>query len=194
MATETGLNFIEEFFLEDVTVCDELIEFFNHSAYAKKYKDWGQVGSGINFKKKKSIDLGLRSDYDDPVAVKYMTELHWCMNRYLEKYPYAQYYSPFTIEEHYNIQYYKPGWGFPRFHTERGQGAEPRGRRHLVFMTYLNDVTDGGETEFIHQQLKIKPEKGKTVIWPADWTFTHRGLPSPTQEKYIATGWYSFND
>ena len=59
-------------------------------------------------------------------------------------------------------------------------------------MTYLNDVTDGGETEFYHQQLKIKAERGKTLIWPVDWTYTHRGVVSNTQEKYIITGWYDF--
>ena len=59
-------------------------------------------------------------------------------------------------------------------------------------MTYLNDITDDGETEFFHQKIKIKPEKGLTVIWPADWTFTHRGIPSNTQVKYITTGWMSF--
>jgi hypothetical protein len=59
-------------------------------------------------------------------------------------------------------------------------------------MTYLNDVTDSGETEFLHQQLKIKPEKGLTLIWPADWMFTHRGVASLTQEKYIATGWFNY--
>ena len=60
-------------------------------------------------------------------------------------------------------------------------------------MTYLNDVTDGGETEFMYQKLKIKPKKGLTLIWPADWTHTHRGIPSMTQVKYIATGWYCYS-
>jgi tryptophan synthase alpha subunit len=64
--------------------------------------------------------------------------------------------------------------------------------RHLVFMTYLNDITDQGETEFYYQQLKVKPEKGLTLMWGVDWTFTHRGIVSPTQEKYITTGWLSF--
>jgi hypothetical protein len=64
--------------------------------------------------------------------------------------------------------------------------------RHLVFMTYLNDVTDGGETEFFYQKLKVKPEKGLTLIWGADWTFTHRGITSPTQTKYIVTGWFNY--
>jgi hypothetical protein len=59
-------------------------------------------------------------------------------------------------------------------------------------MTYLNDVTDGGETEWKYQKLKIQPRKGLTVIWPTDWTHTHRGLPSKTQDKYIMTGWLNF--
>jgi hypothetical protein len=38
----------------------------------------------------------------------------------------------------------------------------------------------------------VQPKKGLTLIWPADWTFTHRGVPSPTQEKIITTGWFNF--
>ena len=61
-------------------------------------------------------------------------------------------------------------------------------------MTYLNDVTDKGYTEFWHQDLRFEPKKGLTLIWPADWTYTHRGVPSTTQEKYIITGWLSYLD
>ena len=39
--------------------------------------------------------------------------------------------------------------------------------------------------------MAVQPRKGLTVIWPADWTHTHRGVPSPSQDKYIATGWYN---
>ena len=58
-------------------------------------------------------------------------------------------------------------------------------------MTYLNDVKDGG-TEFLYQNLKTKAEKGLTLIWPSAWTHTHKGIISPTKEKYIITGWYAF--
>ena len=34
--------------------------------------------------------------------------------------------------------------GYKTFHTERTGKGEPEGSRHLVFMTYLNDVTDRG--------------------------------------------------
>jgi len=41
-------------------------------------------------------------------------------------------------------------------------------------------------------KIKIKPKKGLTVIWPAEWMFTHRGIASMKEVKYIVTGWYSF--
>ena len=49
-------------------------------------------------------------------------------------------------------------------------------------------------TEFQYQKLKVKPVKGKMVIWPTDFTHFHRGITSPTQDKYIATGWLNFFD
>ena len=58
-------------------------------------------------------------------------------------------------------------------------------------MTYLNDVKNGG-TEFMYQKLKAPAKKGLTLIWPTDWTHTHRGVISKKQEKYIVTGWFSY--
>ena len=65
---------------------------------------------------------------------------------------------------------------------------------HRVFawMTYLNDVDDGGETYFEHFDLKIKPEIGKTLIWPAEWTHAHKGEVLNKGLKYIITGWMHF--
>jgi len=59
-------------------------------------------------------------------------------------------------------------------------------------MTYLNDVEDGGETEWYYQNLKVKPEKGLTFLWPTDWMFTHKGYAPVNANKYIITGWYHF--
>jgi hypothetical protein len=58
-------------------------------------------------------------------------------------------------------------------------------------MTYLNDVPNGG-TEFYYQGLKSPAKKGLTLIWPADWTHTHRGIVDDKNEKYIVTGWYNY--
>ena len=59
-------------------------------------------------------------------------------------------------------------------------------------MTYLNDVSEGGETEFPMFGLKVKPEMGKTLIWPAEWTHAHLGAIVKTGKKYIITGWMHF--
>ena len=62
----------------------------------------------------------------------------------------------------------------------------------MAFMTYLNTVNKDGETEWFHQKIKIKPEKGLTLIWPSDWTHVHRGIVAKEETKYIATGWFSY--
>ena len=63
-------------------------------------------------------------------------------------------------------------------------------RRFLVCFLYLNDVKDGGYTEFI-DGTKIQPKTGRILIFPATWTYIHRGYPPETETKYICTGWLS---
>ena len=87
----------------------------------------------------------------------------------------------------FNIQHYKPNGGYKAWHFERHHNEQ---LRIFAFMTYLNDVPDGG-TEFLYQDLTLKAKKGDTVIWPAEWTHTHKSQISTTHEKYIATGWFS---
>ena len=59
-------------------------------------------------------------------------------------------------------------------------------------MTYLNDVEEGVETLFNHFNIKIKPKRGKTLIWPAEWTHSHTGDILNSDKKYIITGWMHF--
>jgi len=64
--------------------------------------------------------------------------------------------------------------------------------RLLTWMLYLNDVEEGGETEFLYQSMRVKPKQGTLLIWPAAFTHTHRGNPPLSNEKYIVTGWTEF--
>ena len=124
--------------------------------------------------------------------MEYFHELQTVVDMYIDEYPESNSLSPFIIMEGTNIQRYHPSEGFYGWHCERDGSVPLIQDRHLVFMTYLNDIEDEGETEFLYQKLKIKPKKGLTIIWPADWTFTHRGITSPTETKYIVTGWFNF--
>ena len=98
-------------------------------------------------------------------------------------------FADLKIVEGTNIQHYKPGGGYKQWHFERGGNVPPMCLRQLVFMTYLNDVPEGG-TEFYYQNKKFEAQKCKTLIWPSDFTHTHRGVISNTHEKYIITGWF----
>ena len=87
----------------------------------------------------------------------------------------------------FNIQRYLPSDHFQMVHAERMSLATSH--RVLAWMTYLNDVEEGGATQFTHYDLEIIPRRGKTLIWPADWTHAHCGKVINKGSKYIITGW-----
>jgi len=86
------------------------------------------------------------------------------------------------------IQKTLPTEGYHIWHIEHGVGFENEARA-FVFTVYLNDVEEGGETEFLHQSVRVKPKKGRIVIWPAGFPYVHRGNPPLSGEKYILTSW-----
>ena len=83
-----------------------------------------------------------------------------------------------------------PTEGFHPYHIEQGN-LPPSSYRVSVYTVYLNDVEEGGETEFLYQLKRIKPEKGTACIFPASYTHVHRGNTPFSGEKYIITGWLS---
>ncbi|WP_107947879.1 2OG-Fe(II) oxygenase [Shewanella baltica] len=95
-----------------------------------------------------------------------------------------------------NVQKYQQNkGGYPHWHSEQfpQNGHNEALHRVVLYMFYLNDVEEGGETEFYYQQRKISPKKGTMVIAPAGFTHTHRGNKPVSGDKYIATSWIMFN-
>jgi hypothetical protein len=86
------------------------------------------------------------------------------------------------------IQKTLPTEGYHVWHIEHGKGYENEPRA-FVFSIYLNDVEEGGETEFLHFSKRTKPKTGRIVIWPAGFPYLHRGNPPLSGEKYILTSW-----
>jgi len=91
-----------------------------------------------------------------------------------------------TIDTGYQIQRYTKETGYYKWHHDFSTRM-PRVRK-LTYIWYLNDVIEGGETEFINGT-KIRPETGKLMLFPSCWTFVHRGCMPISNDKYIATGW-----
>ena len=67
------------------------------------------------------------------------------------------------------------------------------GSRLLLVMGYLNDVEEGGETEFLYQSKRVESKKGRIVICPSGFTHTHRGNPPLKGNKYMINGWIEFD-
>jgi len=182
-------NFIDGYYLSDLSICDDLINLFENS----KNKTVGEIGLGVDKTIKDSTDL-LLWDKDIPqskILIKYFEQLSKIIDLYKNKYKSCDtQVTNWGLEPAFRIQKYKPSQAYHGWHCEKGN--TDTAIRHLVFMTYLNDVKQGGETEWYYQKLKVKPEKGLTVIWSADWTFTHKGHTTIDEDKYIITGWYEF--
>jgi hypothetical protein len=88
------------------------------------------------------------------------------------------------------IQKTKPSGGYHIWHCENSRKSGCR--RLFVFSLYLNDVKEGGETEFLYQKCRLKTQKNRFILWPAHITHTHRGNPPLTGDKYILTGWMEY--
>ena len=86
------------------------------------------------------------------------------------------------------IQKTLPTQGYHVWHVEHGKGFDNQ-KRALVFTIYLNDVKEGGETEFLHFSKRVKPKTGRIVIWPASFPYVHRGNPPLSGDKYLLTSW-----
>jgi hypothetical protein len=184
-------------FLIDGAVCDRLIEL--HRACDRKgLVKRGRMGKGGNLvvdpEKKDSFDVSvdlvpqeLLSEYG---IERYYAELQRCLQQYVEQHPMLKQVGKFRVTESPAIQHYRPGGGFKMPHFERSGYATAT--RMLVWMSYLNDVTDGGGTHFVYQKHTFEAKKGRTLIWPSDFTHTHVGVVAPTQHKYIITGWMNF--
>jgi len=178
-------SFIETYFIKNKKICDDLINYHKNE---KKYKYDGQVGINDGYGTikdiKESVDVTFHNDTQDETIRNFFQELSFYANHYAKKYGLNH-----KIKTEYCniISMFPPLGGFKSLHYERSNIA--RSKRQLVYMLYLNDINDGGQTEFIHQNLKVQAEKGKLVLWPSDFTHLHRGIVSPTETKYIATGW-----
>ena len=124
-------------------------------------------------------------------------EIFWdglqkCVDAYVENFPLFQDCNIKSTTM--KIQRTRPGEGYHVWHSEY-HPTIGNNNRVLVFSLYLNNLgpEDGGETEFLYQKVRLKPEQGTVIIWPAGFTHTHRGnTVLGKTNKYIVTGWFHY--
>ena len=162
--------------------CDNVIQKFE----LDDRKRQGQVGSGVRLDIKRSCDLSITGKEDwESYDQAFFKSLNDALKEYLrfipEEYLQSRALGRFEDDTGYQIQKTQPGDYYIWHHDQTKT-------RLVTFIWYLNDVKDGGYTEFI-DGTRIQPEAGKLIIFPATWDFLHRGVSPKTETKYICTGW-----
>jgi hypothetical protein len=170
-------------------ICDDLVDYFDMNTDRHEKGRYIKGGLTYDINTKESTDIYFQPARDKFILEAYMNYLNQCVMEYEYKYHQASHMDSYFVTESVNLQKYEPCEGYHVWHCER-KGTETQSRC-LAFMTYLNDVPDGG-TEFLYQQICSPAKRGLTMIWPSDWTHTHRGQISPTTTKYILTGWLNY--
>lgn len=167
--------------------CDAVIERFEAQP---EYQYAGRVGQlrteDPGVKRTTDLVVSNKADWKD-VDRMFFGSLAAAIKEFRETYPYFK--GPFK-DEGYQIQRYRPG---EYYHWHVDGGSHELSQRQLVALWYLNDVPGpGGETEFLYQDVAVRPERGKLVLFPPFWTHEHRAAVIRTGVKYIATTWVVF--
>lgn len=169
----------------DKNFCKEIIHKFEQDSNKIKARTLG----GYLPKIKQSTDLVISNfsswETEDKIFSEnlYENTLNY-FSTYSEEFTFMNSISNFQ-DAGYQIQRTKPGefytWHHDFFNIDNSY-------RLLTLIWYLNDIEYDGQTEFI-DGTKIKPEAGKLLIFPATWTYVHRGISPKCETKYICTTW-----
>lgn len=195
---EFNENFImlaKGFFSDDI--CDELIDYFHT---AKKY---GQTQERNEYDTSNQLVKAdnATANYPDfpPTEESRYAGMNQGFCQHVEENLIPMYADHYFQELNGNVKIWdcpkiqktQPGEGYHIWHCETFTRLTRD--RVLAYMLYLNDVDEGGETEFLHQHCRYKPTKGDFMLWPGYFTHAHRGNPPISGHKYIATGWIEWS-
>jgi hypothetical protein len=90
--------------------------------------------------------------------------------------------------ENLDILKYKEG-GYFTPHIDTGSSRY----RTVSLLIYLNPLDyEGGETNFNHFKIDIKPSEPAIVLFPSNYPYLHSAKTVLSGEKYVIVGW--FND
>jgi len=167
--------------------CNEIIKIYKKNLELTKtrFEDENKISSLIK------NDHNLPENLIDNEIKNYFYDIF--INKVIKKYNQKYSFKNSGEDSLYEITDFKiqktlPTEGYHIWHYEN-EGYNYR-NRVITWMVYLNDVKEGGETEFLHQSLRVKPKQGTILVWPAGFTHIHRGNPPLSGEKYVVTGWF----
>ena len=168
-------------------LCENIIRRFEqYSEDQYQGKIGQQADENVSIKRSTDIVVSGKSHWQDVDRALFQS-LGVAIREFRNQFTYFK--GPFK-DMGYGVQRTKPG---EFYHWHIDGGSHEFSHRQLVAIWYLNDVAGpGGETEFLYQGVKIKPQQGKLILFPPFWTHEHRGVELQSGVKYLATTWVVF--
>ena len=179
-------------------ICQDIIKTFE----SEQGKEPGSTFGGVNVNIKDTVDFNIPLNNKWSRIRKFLgKELDINIKKYVSNinntirnssvensdHEYSV-FTKFVSHETLMVQRYTKNKGRYIYHDDFHNDFDNKKYRVITYLWYLNDVEEGGETEF-WGEYKIKPEAGKLILFPASWTFPHRGQMPVSSDKYIITGW-----
>lgn len=175
--------------------CDDIVDYFewcqkNNRSYKRPEDEIIKKDDSVNLNPSTAQEIS----FTFPNVMGFIQEFNdkfWneCYKEYIDRYSTLKQYDQHTIYS-YKVQKTIPAGGYHVWHCE--DGSKEFSRRLGVYILYLNDVGEGGETEFLYLSKRISAKKGRLIIFPSNYPWTHRGNPPLSSTKYIMTGWIEF--
>jgi hypothetical protein len=168
--------------------CKGIIDLFESLPQHK-----GVTGGGLNTDVKRTFEVKIQGDvwkeYDDILCKSLYRAVDDYSIQLINKCNNTTLTDKTLTDSGYQIQKYIKYDGFYKWHSDERINNE-KSSRTITFLWYLNDIDEGGETYFYNG--KVKPEAGKLILFPATWTYNHKGNMPKSHDKYIITGWISY--
>lgn len=179
-------------------VCDNLIHKFEYNIDNKK----GIINGKYDPEYKKTTDLTFGKNQNTHLLEIFNllnTKLINSITKYINITNF-QLSCKFTVND-FKIEKYLKNNGYCNFHnnfhyykiTDNSNNNKTIMPTILSFLFYLNTIDEEGETEFI-DGTKIKPEKGKLIIFPATWSYIYKENIPLNSNKYIVSGYLLLNN
>lgn len=97
-----------------------------------------------------------------------------------------QFDTKYTFHEDYGLLKYR---GENKEHYDAHYDGGTETGRSISAVFYLNDDYEGGEIEFVHYGVKIKPKKATLVLFPSNYAYAHIAHEVTKGIKYAIVTW-----